>query len=127
MILVDTSVWVDHLRRGEPALADLLNEGLVACHPFVAGELACGRLRNRAEILSLLAALPQARVAEHDELLGLMDRHRLFGRGLGWVDIHLLGSAFLSVCTLWTTDKALGQAATKLEVAADLGRPRRTT
>jgi predicted nucleic acid-binding protein len=120
MILVDTSIWVDHLSRGTSSLMDLLNEGLVACHPCVIGELACGRLRKRAEILGLLAALPQARVAEHDELLGLIDRHRLFGRGLGWVDIHLLGGAYLSTCTLWTSDKALHEAARRLGIAADV-------
>ena len=119
MVLVDTSVWVDHLSRGNAPLVDLLNEGLVACHPFVIGELACGRLRNRVEILGLLTALPQARLAEQDELLGLIDRHRLFGRGLGWVDIHLLGSAYLSGCTLWSSDKALAEAARRLGVATE--------
>jgi predicted nucleic acid-binding protein len=120
MILVDTSVWVDHLSRGKPSLANLLNEGLVVCHPFVIGELACGHLRNRQEILGLLSALPQARVAEHDELIALTERRRLFGRGLGWIDIHLLGSAHLSSCTLWTSDKALAEVAKSLRISADV-------
>jgi len=120
MILVDTSVWVDHLARGNDTLVSLLNDGLVVCHPFIIGELACGRLRNRQEILNLLAALPQSQVADHHELLELIDRHRLFGRGLGWVDVHLLGGAYLSSCQLWTTDKALDGAARALRIAAPL-------
>ena len=97
-VLVDTSIWVHHLNRGEPRLGALLEAGGVSCHPFVLGELACGRLRNRREILGLLAALPIVAVAEHAELLHLLEEHRLYGRGLGWVDIHLLGSAILSSC-----------------------------
>jgi hypothetical protein len=120
MILVDTSVWVDHFRRTSPSLVRLLNEGQVACHPFVIGELACGQLRNRREILGLMAALPRARVAEHDELLAFVDRHRLFGRGLGWVDVHLLGSAHLSTCSLLTSDRALAAVASHLRIAADV-------
>ncbi|MDE2059039.1 MAG: type II toxin-antitoxin system VapC family toxin [candidate division NC10 bacterium] len=119
MILVDTSVWVDHLARGRAQLVELLHEGHVVCHPFVIGELACGHLRNRREILGLLAALPQARVTEHDELLRFVDQHQLSGRGLGWVDVHLLGGAFLSSCRLWTQDKALHEAARALRIAAD--------
>ena len=90
MILVDTSIWVQHLSRGNARLAGMLNDGEVLCHPFVIGELACGGLRHRREILGLLEALPQAGVADHAELLHLMEHHRLYGRGLGWVDIHLL-------------------------------------
>jgi len=124
MFLVDTSVWVEHLARGHPQLVELLHEGQVVCHPFVIGELACGYLRNRREILALLGALPQARVAEHDELLRFVDHHRLSGRGLGWVDVHLLGGAFLSSCILWTTDKALHETARALRIAADVERAR---
>ena len=83
MILVDTSVWVDHLRKGSPDLASILLEGRVFCHPFVIGELTCGGLKNRAEILSLLAALPQATVAGHDEAMGIVHDHKLHGKGLG--------------------------------------------
>ena len=117
MILVDTSIWVDHLARGKPPLAELIDEGQVVCHPFVIGELACGHLKNRSEILSLLAALPQAQLVEHNEVLRFVDQHHLFGRGLGWVDVHLLGSAVLSSNHLWTADKALHEAACALRVA----------
>jgi predicted nucleic acid-binding protein len=120
MILVDTSVWVDHLSQGRPQLAELLDEAQVVCHPFVIGELARGNLRRRREILGLLAELPQARVAEHDELLYLIEQHRLFGQRLRCVDAHLLGSALLSSCHLWTADTALHPAARQLRVAADI-------
>jgi len=119
-ILVDTSIWVHHLSRGESRLAALLEAGEVLCHPFIIGELACGRLANRDEILDLLAALPQAGVAGHTEVLHLIEEHRLYGRGLGWVDIHLLGSGLLSSCSLWTSDKALHDASGRLGLAADL-------
>jgi len=116
MILVDTSVWVRHLRSGSERLRALLEEEQVFCHPFVIGELACGMLRNRQEVLSLLKALPQARVAEHEEVLHLLVGRRLHGRGLGWVDAHLLASALLTGCTLWTLDKPLGRAAAALDI-----------
>lgn len=120
-ILVDTSIWVHHLSRGDTRLAELLNAGEVLCHPFVMGELACGRMRNRREILGLLAALPRALVADHEELLHLIEQHGLYGRGLGWIDIHLLGSGLLSSCSLWTVDKALADAARGLGLAARVG------
>ncbi|MEP7010692.1 MAG: type II toxin-antitoxin system VapC family toxin [Acidobacteriota bacterium] len=107
MVLVDTSVWIDHLRQGNQRLADLLIAGRVVCHPFVIGEVACGSLRNRAGILGLLAALPSAPMATHEEVLGLLASERLYSRGLGWVDVHLLASARLLACTLWTLDKTL--------------------
>ena len=94
------------------------NDGEVLCHSFVIGELACGQIRNRKTVRGLLAALPQAQVARDDELLQLMETHRLHGKGLGWIDVHLLGSALLSGCALWTADKALGLAARALGVAA---------
>jgi len=118
MILVDTSVWIDHLRKGDSELASLLNEGVVLCHPFVIGELACGNLKNRDEILSLLAALPAPLVASHEEGLRLVADRKLAGKGLGWIDVHLLASALLSKCTLWTKDKALGTAAGSLKIGA---------
>ncbi len=118
MILVDTSVWVDHLRKGDRELKSLLNEGVVLCHPFVIGELACGNLKNRDEILSLLAALPASLVASHEEGLHLVTNRKLAGKGLGWIDVHLLASALLSKCTLWTKDKALGAAANSLKIGA---------
>lgn len=116
MILVDTSVWVDHLRRGDKVLTSLLNEGVVLCHPFVVGELACGNLRKRDEIMSLLTALPSARLAGHEEAIRLVSQRRLMGRGIGWVDVHLLASSLLSQSKLWTKDRALGAAASLLKI-----------
>jgi len=117
VVLVDTSVWVSHLRAGNARLADLLNEGEVTCHHLVIGELACGHIRNRAEVLTLLRALPMAAEADHEEVLALIERHRLMGRGLGYVDMHLLASALLSDVSLWTLDNRLRQVAGDLGVA----------
>lgn len=117
MTLVDTSVWVDHLRRGNVRLASLLRNERVLCHPFVTGELACGRLRNRRELLGLLHSLPQARTVDHREALHFIDTHRLAGGGLGWVDVHVLASAVLSGASLWTLDRALLRAARSFGMA----------
>ncbi|HUG42695.1 MAG TPA: type II toxin-antitoxin system VapC family toxin [Acidobacteriota bacterium] len=114
--LVDTSVWIEHLGQGNDRLAESLNDGGVLCHRFVIGELACGRLRNRDELLSLLKALPAAPIAEHDEVLGFVATRRLFGRGLGWVDMHLLASALLAGCNLWTLDRPLAVVAAELGI-----------
>lgn len=119
MILVDTSVWVDHLRRGNTRLIASLGDGEVVCHPFVVGELACGSLANRDEILDHLRALPQADTVRDDEVLQLIEARRLFGKGLGWVDVHLLTSASIAGCRLWTLDKSLHTAAAQLGVAAE--------
>ena len=116
MILVDTSVWILHLRSRNERLRSLLYDEQVFCHPFVVGELACGTLRNRQEILSVLGALPQARIAEHGEVLHLLQGRHLYGRGLGWVDAHLLASALLTGCALWTLDKPLRRAAAALDI-----------
>jgi predicted nucleic acid-binding protein len=118
MILVDTSVWVDHFRAADPRLTALLLDGQVLGHAFVAGELACGNLRRRAEVLSLLAALPQSSVVRNDEAVRFVDAHRLMGQGLGWVDVHVLASAFVSGGRLWTKDRRLADAAHRLDVAA---------
>lgn len=118
MILADTSVWVDHLRRGNARLRGSLDEGAVLSHPFVLGELACGTLKNRDEILSLFAALPEATVAEPHEVLHLIERRGLYGLGLGWVDAHLLASALFNRARLWTLDKPLKAAAEALEIGA---------
>lgn len=119
MILVDTSVWVDHLRRSDARLVDLLREHRVACHPFVIGELACGQLRSQQEILSLLAALPPSPVLTHDEAIGFLHARGLAGTGVGWVDVHLLGSAVLGQRLFWTRDGQLAKAARGLRVAFD--------
>ena len=116
MILVDTSVWVDHLRSGDAALAGALEAGDVCTHAFVIGELACGRLRNRAEVLGLLERLPRVSSATDGEVLELIEARGLMGRGLGWVDAHLLAAVLLAPGTrLWSRDRRLG------EVAAELG------
>jgi hypothetical protein len=117
MVLVDTSIWVDHFRHAEPRLQELLNLGQAATHPFVIGELACGNLRNRAPILDLLRALPSAKVATDDEVLELLDANALYGKGLGWIDAHLLASALLSHVPLWTKDRRLAAIAKTLGVA----------
>ena len=108
---MDTSIWVEHLRRGAPRLAARLEGGTVLGHPFVLGELACGNLRQRALVLQALGALPVAELASDDEVLRLVEDRRLHGRGLGWVDMHLLASALLSRVPLWTGDAALHTAA----------------
>jgi predicted nucleic acid-binding protein len=114
MVLVDTSVWIAHFREGRPVLVDLLSDGLVVMHPFVSGELACGNLKSRAGILSDLRALPAAKQASDLEVMHLVEERRLWGRGLGWIDAHLLAAALLSNCRFWTLDKRLKNAATEL-------------
>jgi predicted nucleic acid-binding protein len=112
MVLADTSVWIGHFRYRDPALTHRLSEGLVLIHPFVSGELACGNLKDRAAILSDLQALPPARLASNAEVLHLIEDRKLWGRGLGWIDAHLLASALLSNCRFWTLDARLAKAAT---------------
>jgi len=112
MILVDTSVWVDHLRKREPALERLLEAGRVFIHPFIIGELACGNIKHRETILFLLKDLPAATVATHDEALLYIEKNTLMGKGIGYIDIHLLASVALScACSLWTRDKRLHMVA----------------
>jgi predicted nucleic acid-binding protein len=118
VILVDTSVWIDHLRSGEPALAAALEGGRVLMHPFVLGELACGNIKNRGEVLRLLGDLPAAPTATEHEALGLIERRALMGRGIGYIDVHLLASAALAdVGWLWTRDRRLAAVAADLELA----------
>ncbi len=117
IVLVDTSVWVDHLRRGNADLVRLLDTGRIACHEDVIGELACGGLRNRAEILELLRNLPRVPAADFEEALTLLDSHRLYGTGLGWIDIHLLAAARLAAIPLWTLDRKLAAVAARLGCA----------
>ena len=116
MVLVDTSVWVAHLRKGGIGLEALLNEGSVVCHSFIIGELACGNLRNRSEILSLLQTLPLAAHAEHEEVMQFIEDHRLMGKGLGYVDMHLLASALLTRVSLWTLDRRLREVSSALKL-----------
>lgn len=118
MILVDTSVWVDHLRHGDAALAGLLDRGEILAHPWVTGELALGRLRGRAEILRLLGQLPQATAATAAELLGFIERQRLMGVGIGYVDAQLLAATKLTDdARLWTRDRRLRSVAERLDAA----------
>jgi len=116
LILIDTSVWVDHFRKGNSRFKSLLAEGIVLCHPIVMGELACGNLRNRKEVLNLLAALPQAQEARHDEVLGMIEGWRLMSRGIGYADMQLLASALLNRCPYWTLDRRVAAAADTLNV-----------
>jgi len=117
VILADTSVWVDHLRRKDLRLAGLLAEAQVCCHPFVIGELALGNLRRGSEILGLLANLPQMAPAAHAEVLGFVEEQALAGSGLGWVDVHLLCAAARDRTPLWTFDRRLAEAAMRLGLA----------
>ena|ERR1700722_10191609 len=123
MILVDTSIWVDHLRVREKTLERLLDTGQVLTHPFVIGELALGNLRRRGVILGTLQVLPQAAFAAEHEVLRFIDQHRLFGIGIGYVGAHLLAAARLTpATTLWTRDKRLRAAASRLALMANLSR-----
>lgn len=115
MILVDTSIWIDHLRQRDERLNKLLNQGQVLAHPFVIGELALGSLQNRAAILSALQDLPQAPVATEGEVLSFIEQNALYGIGIGYIDAHLLAAVRLSPgATLWTRDKRLLAAGTGL-------------
>lgn len=114
MILADTSVWVDHLRAGDAALARLLDGGEVLCHPWIIGELALGRLTDPQAVLGLISQLPQAPVATPGEVLTLIEHHQLAGTGIGYVDVHLLAAALLTPdARLWTRDVRLAAAAAR--------------
>ncbi|MDO8519335.1 MAG: type II toxin-antitoxin system VapC family toxin [Deltaproteobacteria bacterium] len=117
MVLVDTSVWIDHLRNNNAALRGLLLDGRVICHEFIIGELACGNLKNRKEILSLLGEMPRATSSDHEEVLSFLESHRLYGKGIGWIDAHLLVSTKLSYAKIWTTDKKLAALSHAHEIA----------
>lgn len=119
MILADTSVWIEHLRRGEPRLAAALGAGEVLAHPLVIGELAMGNLAQRALVLGALAALPQAVVARHDEVMAFIEQEVLHGRGVGFVDAHLLASARLTPdARLWTRDRRLAEITERFGLSA---------
>jgi predicted nucleic acid-binding protein len=120
MILVDTSVWIDHLRAGDEHLTDLLNKNQVLVHQFVIGELACGNLHNRDDILRLLNDLPLVPVASQEEVLHFVEHNKLMGRGIGFIDAHLLASTVLADTVLiWTRDERLHNTARKLKLAVD--------
>ena len=116
MVLVDTSVWVRHLRQGDLILERLLNDGEVVCHPFVVGELACGNIANRTEILSLLKMLPMSRTATHEEVLWFIEQHHLMGKGVGYIDVHLCAAAVLTDLSMWTYDRKLDEAGEALGI-----------
>ena len=116
-MLVDTSVWVDHFRNGNFRLEALLEKGQVRTHPFVVGELACGTLAKRADVLHLLRKLPAVVAASDDEALTFVERHRLMGTGIGWIDAHLLAAAALTRTKLWSLDVKLTRAARRLDLA----------
>jgi predicted nucleic acid-binding protein len=121
VILVDTSVWVEHLRAGKPGLAHLLDRGLVLAHPWVTGELALGHLSQRQVILGLLTGLPSAEIATDAEVLGLIEAEQLYGLGVGYVDAQLLAAIRLTAnARLWTADKRLAVVARRLHLLADL-------
>lgn len=119
-MLADTSVWVDHLRRRNDRLVACLETTQVVIHPFVIGELSCGNLARRAEILGLLQALPSLPIVEHEEVLEFLVALKLHGRGLGWIDMHLLASARLARESFWTLDKRLRTVADEIGVAPGL-------
>ena len=116
--LVDTSVWVDHFRKRNGRLSELLANSQVLIHPFVIGELSCGNLPRRGEVLGLLGSLPEVPVLAHEEVMRFVNAQRLHGRGLGWIDMHLLASARLAHKPLWTFDKRLAAAAQQLAEGA---------
>ena len=116
MVLVDTSVWIDHFRNGNDPLIKLLDDGRVYCHPWIMGELACGNLKNRDQILSFLHDLPLAVPVHHDEVLDFINHNKLMGKGLGYIDVCLLASAVLSDLKIWTLDANLKKAAMTLEI-----------
>ncbi|MEO8026261.1 MAG: PIN domain-containing protein [Bryobacteraceae bacterium] len=118
MILADTSVWVEHFRNGDPPFAVLLEEEEIATHEFIVGELACGNLANRARTLALLGLIQRLPSVGHEDVLAFVETHRLYGRGLGWIDMHLLAAAWHSGAKILTLDRAMQTAAEALRLAA---------
>jgi predicted nucleic acid-binding protein len=119
MVLVDTSVWVRHLRAGDSDLEQLLNNGEVMCHPYIVGELACGNMKNRHEVLSLLQLLPLTTLARHEEILQFIEMNHLMGKGLGYMDVHLAASAVLSGVPILSYDKKLNEVSEGLGIRYD--------
>ena len=122
MILADTSIWIDHLRGGDALMTEQLERGSIAMHPFVLGEIALGSLKSRAELLQLLEAMPRTLVASDAEVMHMLDERALFGRGLGWVDVHLLAATLLTPgLRLWTRDQRLHAVAEEIGLASSPG------
>ena len=121
MILVDTPVWIDHWRSPLFHLIKLLSDGEILTHPMVIGELACGNIRDRQQTIRILNRLPRASLAGHSEVIDFIEARRLMGRGIGYIDVHLLASAMLDDSTkLWTVDRRLHNAAVELRVAYEI-------
>lgn len=128
MILVDTSVWIDHFKTGSATLARLLDHGAVLAHPWIVGELALGQLRQRNEVIRLLSSLPQATLATADEVLMFIEKQELYGTGIGYVDAQLVTATQLTPgATLWTRDRRLAAVAARLGTAFDPDSPPDTT
>jgi predicted nucleic acid-binding protein len=117
MILTDTSIWIDHLRSSDSHLIHLLDRELLWMHPWVVGEIACGTLANRKAVLTNLQKLPRVHPAREDEVLFMLENHTLMGRGIGYIDLHLLAAARLNGIRLWTRDKRLHKTASDLQIA----------
>lgn len=117
MILVDTSVWIDHFRSGDVHLSTLLDHGMVQTHDSIVGEIACGNLKNRQQTLYLLSCLPRCTATSPEETLFFIERHGLMGRGIGYIDASILASAVLVQANLWSRDKRLMALATELGCA----------
>ncbi|MBN1780081.1 type II toxin-antitoxin system VapC family toxin [bacterium] len=117
MVLADTSVWIDHLRNMNDQLVDLLNDGEVFCHPFIIGELACGNLKNRKEILTDLQALPKTSIIDHEEIMFFIENNKIMGKGLGYIDIAILTSSLVTGIPLWTFDQKLNAEAIKFNLS----------
>jgi predicted nucleic acid-binding protein len=117
MVLVDTSVWVHHLREGNSELEKLLNDAQVMCHPFIIGEIACGNVKNRTGILTFLQLLPLVTQAKHEEVMEFIETNKLMGRGLGYIDVHLSASAKLTGVPMWTFDKKLDKTIKEMGIS----------
>ena len=116
MVLVDTSVWIDHFRNENDRLVKLLNNGEVFSHPFIIGEIACGKIKNRLEIITSLQSLPQSLIVDHEEVMLFIEKKKIMGQGLGYIDITLLVSSILTGIPLWTLDKRLNEIARKFDI-----------
>ena len=116
MVLVDTSIWIEHFRKGNAHLKELLVTGQAACHPFIIGELACGNLKLRSEIIILLRTLPSVNTVSDDEIIYFIEEKQLMGLGTGIVDMHLLASSIMTNTPLWTNDTRLKEVARKLNI-----------